>query len=155
MSENIHKFRSHIHVQNVEEHSLRHTRDNPTWKPTQGKKTYKCMGWEKQFSRNSSLKLHMQAVHQGMMPFECNICGRRFSEKGVLKHHERTHSGKKPYKYTECGKAFAQNGSLKSHMKNHTGEKPYRMRTIIQTHRQSARSHENPYRWKVLQMQRM
>ncbi|XP_042306534.1 zinc finger protein 1 homolog [Sceloporus undulatus] len=94
-----------------------------------------------------------QAIHSGMTPYECLVCGKRFQKKTYLAKHQRihvrpkvfqcsdcgesfdwreefvrhrgTHTGEKPHECSQCGKCFSQRESLIRHEKIHTGKKPY------------------------------
>ncbi|XP_067635462.1 uncharacterized protein [Eurosta solidaginis] len=56
----------------------------------------------------------------------CDICGKRFNTKLLLKRHKRIHNDEKPHKCDFCEKRFAQAEHLRQHMRTHTGEKPYK-----------------------------
>ncbi|XP_067636667.1 zinc finger protein 345-like isoform X1 [Eurosta solidaginis] len=58
--------------------------------------------------------------------YPCDICGRFFKTKLLLKRHKRIHSDEKPHKCDFCEKRFVQTANLREHMRTHTGEKPYK-----------------------------
>ena len=48
--------------------------------------------WEKAVSHSFHLRGHIEAVHEGKKPFQCNICDASFSHKGHMNSHiERFH----------------------------------------------------------------
>ena len=57
-----------------------------------------------------------------MKAHECDICKKKFSQKGDLVKHFRTHLGEKPYGCAECGKWFAQSSGRSQHIRTHHKE---------------------------------
>ncbi|XP_038605791.1 zinc finger protein 2-like [Tachyglossus aculeatus] len=90
-----------------------------------GERPYNCNECGKAYTNPSSLWRHKR-VHTGKEPFKCNKCGKTFGESPSLREHKKTHTGEKLYKCNECGKAFSYSSYLRVHARSHTGEKPYK-----------------------------
>ncbi|GMR34851.1 hypothetical protein PMAYCL1PPCAC_05046, partial [Pristionchus mayeri] len=71
------------------------------------------------------LKTHMEK-EEDRLPFKCNDCGRRFSQKGNLERHGNSHlvdgdPRKKIYQCDVCDKSFAWKSTLQQHILSHIG----------------------------------
>ncbi|KAH7333141.1 hypothetical protein BKA65DRAFT_40515 [Rhexocercosporidium sp. MPI-PUGE-AT-0058] len=87
------------------------------------------------FSTNKDLEKHRRFFHPEMeeqansfnaiaktttlTPFECNICGKKFTRGFIHKHHLLSHTGTRPHACSECGKAFTRANDCKRHEKIH------------------------------------
>ncbi|XP_055599468.1 oocyte zinc finger protein XlCOF6-like isoform X2 [Uranotaenia lowii] len=90
--------------------------------------TIQCEKCDKTFTTISGLRNH-SIQHETSRPYTCDICGRSFRRKGVLKDHMNTvHATEKLFKCTICMESFSSRTIFKSHMNSHTHEKLYQCR---------------------------
>ncbi|NXH87299.1 ZSC20 protein, partial [Edolisoma coerulescens] len=69
--------------------------------------------------QRSSQSLDLEQLHDGERTHKCLECGKSFSWRCSLIHHQRIHTGERPYKCLECGKSFSWRSSLIHHEKIH------------------------------------
>ena len=88
---------------------------------------HECMECGKKFYKAACYEAHMK-IHAGIKPYECEICGQRFTTTVNLNLHKRKHDGtlhEDPYVCDICGQKFTRPYNLKTHQRLHTGEKSY------------------------------
>ena len=83
-----------------------------------GEKDFQCQVCEKKFAQKGNLKLHM-LTHTKVKAHECDICKKKFSQKSNLVTHFRIHLGEKPYGCAECGKWFTHPSGRNQHIRTH------------------------------------
>jgi uncharacterized Zn-finger protein len=114
---------------------------------------HECPHCHKKCPVPSKLEIHVRS-HTGEKPFQCDNCGKRFSDRSnlyvnlfkllflfrsffvlyicvklICKFHStvhiRTHTKLKPFQCPTCPKAFLQSGNLSTHLRVHSGERPF------------------------------
>ena len=98
-----------------------------------GEKPYECSfeGCHKKFRAQGHLTDHMK-IHSKVKPFQCKICGGKFTRSSTLKIHSYTHMNIKPFKcpYKDCDRGFTEKGNMQIHMRTHKKEKCKKRKTI-------------------------
>ena len=56
----------------------------------EGIKPYSCPKCPKKFSWTSNLKVHIKTIHEGKTPFECEFCDINFAQKIQLRRHTKS-----------------------------------------------------------------
>lgn len=64
----------------------------------------------------------------GHKPFECDTCGKKFSQSKSLVFHIRVHTGESPFECDYCQKTFKQKSNLVRHFKSHQKSRPFRQK---------------------------
>ena len=83
----------------------------------EGKKPFNCEICGLSLTTKGALKLHIQMVHEKLKPNKCFLCESRFFHKSDLrKHIETVHEGKRPFKCNRCDQAFKTKPSRKVHV---------------------------------------
>lgn len=85
---------------------------------TDGKKKYPCGICGKLFTRERSINLHVQAVHERKYPFVCTTCGAKFAANSHLTFHRKTvHERVFNFPCDVCTGRFPSGSELTRHKK--------------------------------------
>lgn len=80
------------------------------------KEKFKCDICGKSYNTKAVLRKHKK-IHGDGIEFRCNLCNKGFKNTTELERHNKVHLGARPYSCHFCNNAFSDLGSLKTHMK--------------------------------------
>ncbi|KAG8433296.1 hypothetical protein GDO86_017544 [Hymenochirus boettgeri] len=72
----------------------------------------------------TAFSVHMKG-HEGCKLFPCEVCGREFLKRHLLRKHQECHFSERKYKCGECGKTYKTVAHVKGHMRVHSDDRPY------------------------------
>lgn len=78
---------------------------------------FKCVECNVSFTTRRALTRHRQKEH--LPQFICQICGRSYIQKGLLKVHELAVHGNANFSCTICSKSYRRKYTLNKHLKTH------------------------------------
>jgi uncharacterized Zn-finger protein len=83
---------------------------------------YPCLTCGKEFTQKGNMQKHVRTVHEKRQDFACPLCGKKFGEAGHMKRHrEAVHDGvRHKCPVLYCGKTYAQRKECVSHLRQHT-----------------------------------
>ncbi|XP_057686827.1 zinc finger and BTB domain-containing protein 8A-like isoform X2 [Corythoichthys intestinalis] len=61
----------------------------------------------------------VQASKSTLIPFQCSLCPRSFSQRGTLNRHMRSHLGVRPFPCPRCPMSFSRQYRVTEHMRIH------------------------------------
>uniref|UniRef100_A0A1E1WTP9 C2H2-type domain-containing protein n=1 Tax=Pectinophora gossypiella TaxID=13191 RepID=A0A1E1WTP9_PECGO len=87
---------------------------------------YPCDFCDEKFYSYYVKNRHMKTKHHStpLKLVECNICGKTYKSKAILRKHQSVHTGEKPYHCPYCDWKFTQCSTLKTHCKLKHKDKP-------------------------------
>ncbi|CAN7937422.1 unnamed protein product, partial [Ixodes hexagonus] len=96
-----------------------------------GERPFSCSLCQMAFAHRSTLSVHLSThMEKGLFicsacqPYKCNTCGKEFTEKWRIRHHQAMHMKKKRFKCPVCSKAFRSKKSMHLHQEAHEREAP-------------------------------
>ncbi|KRZ15048.1 Zinc finger protein with KRAB and SCAN domains 5 [Trichinella zimbabwensis] len=58
-------------------------------------------------------------------PYNCNVCGKSFSQQANLTDHQNIHYGNRPFQCKQCKKTYNNRGAYYNHMRIHNDDRFY------------------------------
>lgn len=84
-----------------------------------------CPECDKIIYTQTGLDLHLR-IHRDERNFECEICFKKFRQKGAMLRHMDIHSNARKYKCEICNRGFNDQTSLRAHSFTHSTEQTHK-----------------------------
>lgn len=82
-----------------------------------------CEHCDRRFATGYQMQRHTAAAHGGQRGHVCAVCGKAYTQRSHLRHHEWTHSGAKAFACALCERTFTGRPALRRHVQLvHDGE---------------------------------
>ncbi|XP_063055883.1 zinc finger protein 836-like [Engraulis encrasicolus] len=98
---------------------------------------FECDLCGKKFVNKGSLVIH-KGLHADTSRFACKYCDKTFALRSLLRSHMSVHTAEKRHVCTQCGAAFTQSGNLRAHMRTHSQERPFKCTVCNKAYRTKA-----------------
>jgi len=93
------------------------TDDKIAREPWRKKRTFRCHMCDAMFPWFKDMQKHVREEHYAKDPNMCDVCGKSFVTRFVLKNHKKLHAPVRPFPCSVCPKSYKTNGELKSHFR--------------------------------------
>lgn len=87
---------------------------------------YRCEVCSRIFTNRVVLTNHIERMHGGKGPTECEFCRKKYSSVVDLIMHKKSHVGMATYQCQYCDQHFMNRSMVTEHERIHTGDTPYR-----------------------------
>ena len=87
-----------------------------------GKGPTECEFCHKKYSSVVDLIIHKK-THVGLTPYQCQYCDQQFTNRSMVTEHERIHTGDTPYKCEFCNRGFSYRSNLIVHKRIHDSKR--------------------------------
>lgn len=78
-------------------------------------KPHQCDQCPQSFTTAYQLRRHGAVAHGGRREHVCGVCGKAYTQRSHLRHHEWTHNGVKKFACGRCERGFTSRTSLRKH----------------------------------------
>lgn len=94
-----------------------------------------CIHCNREMKKIQCMETHVLQQHEGTYHMTCEVCGKGFNRKSLLKNHMENHNESKDYECHLCYKKFRLKYGLTRHILRHSDERPFSCNQCDKTYR--------------------